>query len=158
MTEQALRPQRRGKRVAMSQDEIDAFLGEEITCRIGTVNDRGPHVTALWYLWHGGALWLYSITGSQRWRDIERDPRVAVLVDAGIEYLQLRGVEITGTAQPVGEQPRVGERYPELAEVERLFAEKYMGGGDMVYDERHAWLRVDPGKITSWDFRKLPTT
>jgi hypothetical protein len=25
----------------------------------------------------------------------------------------------------------------------------------MVHDGRHAWLRVVPEKITSWDFRKL---
>ena len=26
----------------------------------------------------------------------------------------------------------------------------------MLHDGRHGWLRVTPGKITSWDFRKLP--
>lgn len=155
MAEQALRPQRRGKRVAMTSEEIEEFLSGEHTCRVGTVGERGPHVTPLWYLYHDGAVWLYSITGSQRWKDLEADPRIAVLVDAGTEYLQLRGVEITGTVERVGEIPRVGEPDERLAEPERLFARKYMGGEEMVYDERHAWLRVQPEKITSWDFRKL---
>ena len=155
MTEQPLRQQRRGKRVAMTSDEVDQFLTAEHTCRVGTMNARGPHVTPLWYLWHGGAVWLYSITGSQRWKDLEADPRIAVLVDAGIDYFELRGVEITGTVTQVGETPRVGEPNAELADVEHSFARKYMGGDDMVYDERHAWLRVDPEKLTSWDFRKI---
>jgi hypothetical protein len=25
----------------------------------------------------------------------------------------------------------------------------------MIYDGKHAWLRVRPAKIASWDFRKL---
>jgi hypothetical protein len=27
----------------------------------------------------------------------------------------------------------------------------------MTHDGRHAWLRIAPSKITSWDFRKLAT-
>jgi hypothetical protein len=27
----------------------------------------------------------------------------------------------------------------------------------MIHDGRHAWLRITPAKITSWDFRKLAT-
>jgi hypothetical protein len=30
-----------------------------------------------------------------------------------------------------------------------------MGGDAMYHDGRHAWLRVTPTKIASWDFRKL---
>jgi hypothetical protein len=36
-------------------------------------------------------------------------------------------------------------------------AVKYHDGADFPHDGRHAWLRVTPRKITSWDFRKLAT-
>jgi hypothetical protein len=42
-----------------------------------------------------------------------------------------------------------------LAEPERLFARKYSGTDAMHHDGRHAWLRLVPDKITSWDFRKI---
>jgi hypothetical protein len=29
-----------------------------------------------------------------------------------------------------------------------------MGGDQMYNDGRHAWLKIVPDKITSWDFRK----
>src|SRR6476659_137081 len=29
------------------------------------------------------------------------------------------------------------------------------GPGAMIHDGRHAWLRITPAKVTSWDFRKL---
>ena len=147
--------QRRGRRLAMSKEELDAFLSEERTCRVATSGAAGPHLTALWFVWDGRAVWLTSITRSQRWADLARDPRVAVLVDAGREYGELRGAELRGKAETVGEVPRTGAWNQELIEPERLFARKYLGANQMGHDARHAWLRLRPGKIISWDFRKI---
>lgn len=138
----------------MTSDELDAFLAEQRTCRVATVGPHGPHATPLWYVWSGGALWLTSLSRSQRWADLARDPRVAVVVDAGEEYDELRGVELRGTVEVVGEVPRTGEPVAELVVPEQAFADRY-SGGTMTYDGRHAWLRLIPDKITSWDFRKL---
>jgi len=155
MTQTAAEKQRRGKVIAMDQAERDAFLDAERTCRVATVGPDGtPHVSPLWFGWSDGALWLFSITRSRRWKDLERDPRVSVVVDAGVEYSELRGVEITGRAEQVGEVPRGSDPAPELAAVEEIFARKYMGG-TFYPDGKHAWLRIVPEKIVSWDFRKL---
>jgi hypothetical protein len=146
--------QRRGRRIAMTPREVDAFLAEQRTCRVATVGRNGPHATPLWYAWHGGALWLTSVVRSQRWTDLQHDPRMAVVVDAGTSYDELRGVELRGRVEVVGEVPRTGEPMPELDGPEQLMADRYMGG-TFVHDGRHAWLRLAPDKITSWDFRKL---
>jgi hypothetical protein len=146
--------QRRGRRIAMTPQEVDAFLTEQRTCRVATVGRNGPHATPLWYAWHGGALWLTSVVRSQRWTDLRHDPRMAVVVDAGTSYDELRGVELRGRVEVVGEVPRTGEPVPELDGPEQLMADRYMGG-TFVHDGRHAWLRLVPDKITSWDFRKL---
>jgi hypothetical protein len=152
-----MQQQRRGRKIAMTPDELDEYLTRERTCTVATVSHDGPHVTALWFVWDGECVWLYSITRSQRWTDLERDPRVAILVEAGEEYDELRGVEVHGRVEPIGEVPRTGEPNDALAEPERLFHQKYQGGaGDgMFHDGRHAWLKVTPTKIASWDFRKL---
>ena len=84
-----------------------------------------------------------------------RDPRVAVIVDAGVEYNELRGVELSGAVVPVGDVPRTATPDPSLAEPERLFADKYARGVMAEPDGRHAWLRLTPEKLVSWDFRKL---
>ena len=155
MTTESLRPQKRGRKIAMTAEERDAFLAAERVCRVATVGADGPHATALWFGWDGTFLWLYSITRAQRWADLMRDPRISIVVDSGIEYTDLQGVEITGTVEVVGEVPRTGQPNPELVDVERLFAQRYMGGEQMFHDGGHAWLRVTPSKIASWDFRKL---
>jgi hypothetical protein len=139
----------------MSEAELDAFLAEERTCRVATSSSWGPHVTPLWFVWGGSTLWLTSLVRSQRWADLERDPRVAVLVDAGEEYSELRGAELRGVVEVIGEVPRVGVPDPRLEEPERLFARKYRAADTMRHDGRHAWLRLVPDKITSWDFRKI---
>ena len=149
-----MREQRRSRRIAMTPDERDAFLLRQRTCRVATAATEGPHLTALWFVWDGTSLWLTSIVASQRWTDLERDPRVSVLVDAGEEYTELRGVEIRGRAEVVGEVPRTGRPQDELIVPERLFGDKYVGG-PFAHDGRHAWLRVVPEKIVSWDFTKL---
>ena len=150
-----LQPQKRGRKIAMTDAERDEFLAAERTCRVATIGPDGPHATPLWYGWDGTHFWLYSIVKSQRWSDLMRDPRIGITVDSGVDYVELRGVEITGTVEVVGEVPRTGEPSDELAAIEQQFAGKYMGGEAMFHDGRHGWLRVVPTKIVSWDFRKL---
>ncbi|MFF3486701.1 pyridoxamine 5'-phosphate oxidase family protein [Streptomyces sp. NPDC002701] len=148
--------QRRGRKIMMTPEELDEFLTTQRTCRVATVSaDGAPHVSTLWFAWDGKSLWLYSITRSKRWADLRRDPRVAVVVDTGEEYGELRGVELSGSVEVVGEVPRTGEPCPELDAVERLFARKNFGIEELPHDGRHAWLRLTPEATASWDFRKL---
>jgi len=152
---EALKPQRRGNKVAMTPEERDGFLKSARTCRLATIGRDGPHNTALWFLWDGSYLWMQSIVRAQRWADLQRDQRVAIVVDDGHDYGELRGVEILGTVEFVGEQPRTGEPHQELAELEPQFFSKYFNTTAVFHDGKHAWMRVRPTKISSWDFRKL---
>jgi hypothetical protein len=79
---------------------------------------------------------------------------VAILVDACDGCGELRGTELRGAVEIVGEVPRTGTPDARLAEPERLYARKYDGNDMMHRTGRHAWLRLVPDKITSWDFRK----
>ena len=140
----------------MSPEERAEFLPQARTCRVATISPSGPHVSPLWFLWHEDSLWLYSITSSRRFKDLQRDPRISIVVDDGHDYEELRGVEITGRARVVGEVPRTGSLVvTELDPVEAAYAAKYQGRETLAYDGRHAWLTVDVEKIVSWDFRKL---
>jgi len=140
----------------MSPEERDAFLAEERTCRIATVAADGtPHVTPLWFVWHGRRFWIYSLLRSKRWTNLTANPLVSVVVDTGADYLELRGVELVGRARPAGEQPRRGEPSPELEPVERIFNSKYGASEGMAYDGRHAWACITPEREYTWDFRKI---
>ncbi len=150
-----MKEQKRSRKIAMSRAELDEFLHSERTCRLATIGPNGPHVAPLWYVWHESCLWFTSLVRSQRWTDIERDSRVSVVIDAGADYLELRGAELSGRVIVVGEVPRTGEPCAQLEEPERLMALKYSGTPEMSHDKRHAWLCLEPEKVISWDFRKI---
>lgn len=155
MPQAELKEQRRSRSIAMSPQERDEFLQSERVCRVASVGgDGAPHVTPLWFIWDGTHLWLNSIVRSQRWVDLQNQPRTAVVIDGGVEFIDLHGVEIEGSVEPVGDIPRTAEPNEELAPIELAFARKYANSDVFFPDGRHAWLRVVPSKISSWDFRK----
>jgi hypothetical protein len=93
--------QRKGIPIAMTDGERDAFLRTQPVCRVATVGPADRHVSALWFVWDGTELWLNSLTRSQRWADVSRDPRLSVIVDeGGADFLRLRGVELRNGSSP----------------------------------------------------------
>lgn len=150
-----LKPQKRGQRVAMTTEEVDALLSTARTLRLASVGaDGAPHNSPLWFAWDGANIWLNSVVKSQRWTNLMRDPRVSAVVDGGEGYMELHGVEIIGKVEPVGDVPRLNDPDERVAEAERIYGDKY-SNGKYVPDERHAWLKLTPEKLVSWDFRKL---
>lgn len=140
----------------MTPDERDAFLAESPVARVATLRaDGSPDVTPLWFAWVDEAMWLSSLVRSQRWANVLRDPRVSAVVDDGESYAELRGVELIGHAEPVGEQPRAGEQHKVLTRVEAAYAAKYGVPDGGLWDGRHAWLRLTPTSELSWDHRKI---
>lgn len=82
----------------MSAAEVAAFLHEQRTITCGTIGPRGwPHLMPLWYVLRqapDGApqVWAWTYGRSQKVRNLERDPRATLQVEAGVAYHELRGV------------------------------------------------------------------
>ncbi|MGA8363473.1 MAG: pyridoxamine 5'-phosphate oxidase family protein [Solirubrobacteraceae bacterium] len=92
----------RRKQIEMSAEEVAAFLAQERTITCATAGPRGwPHLMPLWYVLRdaptgepGPRVWAWTYGRSQKVRNLERDPRATLQVEAGEEYAQLRGVMI----------------------------------------------------------------
>src|SRR3954465_2374264 len=89
----------RRDQIRMSDEEGRAFLEEERIVVCATNGPRGwPHLMPLWYVVRetgpDGApeLWAWTFAKSQKMRNIERDARAPLQVEAGAAYAQLRGV------------------------------------------------------------------
>src|ERR1700742_652828 len=96
--------------VRMSDDEVAAFMGEVKSLNVATLDKEGaPHLTTLWYLFHEGKVLFETYGTSQKVVNLRRDPRIAVLCEAGLEYRELRGVSIKGRAEIVGEEPQLSQ-------------------------------------------------
>jgi Pyridoxamine 5'-phosphate oxidase len=93
-------PVSRRELIKMSEAEVVAFLAEERIATCATTGPRGwPHLMPLWYVLRpaapgepGPRLWSWTYAASQKVRNLERDPRATLQVEAGEEYQQLRGV------------------------------------------------------------------
>ena len=161
---------RRGQ-IVMSAEEAAAFLAEERTVTCATHGPRGwPHLMPLWYVLRdpaseqpGPRLWAWTYAASQKVRNLERDPRATLQVEAGEQYQELRGVMIecevaihreldvvsalgreifARYAAPRGAPP-VAEPAPEVAEMVDRQAGKRVA------------LEFRELRRASWDHRKL---
>jgi nitroimidazol reductase NimA-like FMN-containing flavoprotein (pyridoxamine 5'-phosphate oxidase superfamily) len=90
----------RREQIKMSAAEVAAFLAEERTVTCATIGPNGwPHLMPLWYVLRGHSagepgprIWSWTYAKSQKVRNLEREPRATLQVEAGEEYGELRGV------------------------------------------------------------------
>jgi general stress protein 26 len=77
----------------MSDAEVAAFLDEARTLTCATVGRDGwPHMMPLWYVVRDGECWAWTYAKSQKVRNLEREARCTLQVEAGASYGELRGV------------------------------------------------------------------
>lgn len=93
---------------------------------IATLGPEGePQVTPVWFGWDGEVIKFSTLRGRQKERNIERDPRIAVLiVDPSNPY---RYIEIRGTVARIEDDP-TGAYIDEMAR-------KYMGVDEYPYKQ-----------------------
>jgi PPOX class probable F420-dependent enzyme len=148
-------PSRRGQ-IEMTDEEVLAFLREQMVMQCATVGPRGlPHLVPLWYVLEGAELVGWTYAKSQKARNLERDARATIGVEDGVQYHELRGVMLECDVRlerdpTVVEQHGLGlfARYageitPEIREMVAKQAPKRVG------------LRFVPSRTVSWDHRKL---
>jgi PPOX class probable F420-dependent enzyme len=79
--------------IKMTDDEAQGFLEEQRTVICATNGRDGwPHLMPLWYVVRDGTLWSWTYAKAQKTRNLERDPRASLQVEAGEQYDQLRGI------------------------------------------------------------------
>jgi PPOX class probable F420-dependent enzyme len=149
-------PSRRND-IRMSEDEIWKFIDSRKSLQVATLNrDGSPHLTTLWFGILDGDIVFETFTKSQKIVNLRRDPRIAVLVEDGLEYNELRGVAINGRAE-LYDEPAEVFRYA-LAVTRRnnpgLSEEQHAAAAKMMSLKRTAVV-VKPERIVSWDHRRL---
>lgn len=145
--------------IALSDAEVAELLDRERVAVVSSLGPRGwPHSMPLWFVVRQGEIWIWTYAKSQKVRNLERDPRATVLVEAGHEYSELRGVMVEARAHL--------HRDPEtvLGFAEELTL-RYAEGLDAVAGEARAMLaaqapkrvaiQFEPVRTASWDHRKL---
>jgi PPOX class probable F420-dependent enzyme len=143
--------------VAMSPEEIDAFIAEKHTLSIATVNRDGSiHMVAMWYGFLEGCVAIESKAKAQKVLNLRRNPHCTVMVEDGQKYEELRGVTFVGKGEIVDDPDRmftlgisVFERYMGASYTEAMKPAVEA----MLHKRVVVKLNVD--KVVSWDHRKL---
>ncbi|MHB1469053.1 MAG: pyridoxamine 5'-phosphate oxidase family protein [Solirubrobacteraceae bacterium] len=158
----------RRAQITMDAAEAAAFLRRERTVACASNGPHGwPHVMPLWYVVRDNdagepEVWAWTYAASQKTRNLERDPRATLQIEAGDRYELLRGVMIEcetaihrerEVVEPLGLEvltrysgPEVGaasEPSPETRAVVAAQARKRVA------------LQFVQRRIASWDHRKL---
>ena len=111
----------------------------------------------LWYVVREGELWVWTYAASQKVRNLERDRRATLLIEAGEDYAELRGVMLRTDA--------VIERAPDFVSALGLaLYERYLDTDCLDEDLRASIAKQAPKRVAirfversrvSWDHRKL---
>lgn len=122
------------------------------TVHVATLMPDGtPHVVPLWFVWLPEGLVVTCRVGSRVWRNLRRDPRVAIQVDRGRAWTEQAGVMVRGPARFLSPTEELGKRA--LSAWFAKYRDELAGSGFAAYTERvrePALFAVDPAEVARW--------
>ena len=151
-----------GKRdaIKLNREEQLELLDEERVVIATTIGPRGwPHSMPLWFVVRDdGDIWAWTFAKSQKVKNLERDARCTLLVEAGHEYQELRGIQIEAETEIVRDVDEVFEFAKELTV-------RYADGIESIEGDaaealkaqapKRVALHFKPVRTATWDHRKL---
>ncbi|HEX2277825.1 MAG TPA: pyridoxamine 5'-phosphate oxidase family protein [Candidatus Tectomicrobia bacterium] len=133
----------------LADARIQQFLsGKEVVVLCTVQRDGAPLAMPMWFLHTPEALYMVSVDGLQKVRNLRRDPRLCVVAEAGNRGAAIKGVVIQGRAEfivdPAQRRPIVGQlldKYdPDLV---RLWGGRTMPPNRVLF-------RIAAEKVRSW--------
>jgi PPOX class probable F420-dependent enzyme len=148
--------------IKLTEDEQAELIDSERIVVVSSHGRRGwPHLMPLWYVPRDGEIWIWTYAKSQKVKNLERDPRATLLIETGVEYGELRGVQIEAEAELIRDTERIVEFAKELTI-------RYSEGIESVEGDAAAELQAQapkrvaihfhPKRVASWDHSKLGGT
>jgi PPOX class probable F420-dependent enzyme len=132
----------------VSEAEREEFLKEANVAILATVGPAGAHAVPIWYIYEDGAFLMSTGRGSQKHRDLERNPNVTLVVDRRtLPYyaVMVRGRVEIGPALDVASRRRIAGRYLNDEQLEAYMAR--------APDGESVSLRLKPRKLIEYHGR-----
>ena len=144
----------------MSETEVRDFLEGGRTAVLVTLSaDGAPEPVGMWFLVEpDGAIVMRTYAASQKAVNLRRDPRVALLVETGDRYLELRGVRLSGQAELFDDGDAIADVWTGLAVKYEGLTPEHVGSfraAALARAGKQVGLRLRPAEVVSWDHRKL---
>jgi PPOX class probable F420-dependent enzyme len=151
------------KDITMTPEEAEQFLGSNTVLEVATIGGDGwPHLAPMWYVMDEGRVVFRSFTKSQKIVNLQRNPKLSVLVEAGDDYSQLQGVMIKGTARLVTDPDYVltiygglAAKYPMINDIPVELDAAALDAAFGRFASKNTAVVVEPVKTITWDHTKL---
>ena len=124
-------------------EEEERFLTDNEVGRLATIGKEGfPHAVPVCYIYHAGSLWVAIDYETAKYRNLQSNNKVALVVDTG--YDANRGMVIQGLAT-------VYERGQKFRDIYAIFHEKFNWVRANPWGEGEAPLiRIEPVRKACW--------
>jgi PPOX class probable F420-dependent enzyme len=144
----------RRRQIRLTDEEQAQLFREQRKAALATLDERGfPHVVAMNYFVKDGAFWMTSYGKAQKVLNIRRNPKIAVMVEAGRSYAELRGVMARGHCEIIEGEDAVRAAFAAMAEARGAIPERPQAASDSA--AKRVVLKLVPERVVSWDHRKL---
>jgi nitroimidazol reductase NimA-like FMN-containing flavoprotein (pyridoxamine 5'-phosphate oxidase superfamily) len=140
--------------IRLTADEQAAFLREHRKAALATIDRDGfPHVTAMNFILREGAFYMTSYGKAQKVVNIRRNPKIAIMAEAGTAYAELKGVMARGLCEIVEGAEAVHQVFGWSAEARGESYSRPAGASSSA--PKRVVLKLVPQNIVSWDHSKL---
>ena len=144
----------RRRQIQLSPEEQTAFFRKHRKAALATIDKKGfPHLVAMNFFAKDGAFYMTSYGKAQKVVNIRRNPRVALMIEEGNGYSELRGVMVRGHCEIVEGADAVRAAFAEMAQARGTTPSRPQAAGDSA--PKRVVLKIIAEKITSWDHSKL---
>jgi len=142
--------------IAMTADEVDAFLRGRHSMTMCTLNPDGNiHAVGMWYGFLEGVMAVESKAKAQKVRNVRRDPKITCMIETGEYYEELQGVSVIGTAEVVEDPDRMFALGVSVLERYYMPYTEAMRPAVEAMLNKRVVIKVNPTRVISWDHRKL---
>jgi PPOX class probable F420-dependent enzyme len=144
----------RRRQIRFTPEEQAAFLHQHRKAALATIGKDGfPHLVAMNFFAQDGAFYMTSYAKAQKVLNIRRNPKVALMVEAGNRYSELRGVMVRGQCEIIEGAEAVRAAFAAMAAARPGAEPRPQQALDSAV--KRVVLKIVPEKITSWDHSKL---
>ena len=138
--------------IRLTAEEQAAFLRKNRKCALATLDQDGfPHLVAMNFAVRDRAYYMTSYGKAQKVVNIRRNPNVALMVEAGSAYAELKGVMVRGHCELLEGPEAVAEVFAWMAEDRQ----QPRPAGASRSAPKRVVLKIVPTKTVTWDHSKL---
>ena len=144
--------QPRRRQIHLSEAEQAEFLAANRKAALATVDKDGfPHLVAMTYGIKNGVYYMTSYAKAQKVLNIQRNPKVGLMIEAGGSYAELQGVMVRGHCELIEGEDAVREAWAVISGEGGRQRRKETNDSAA----KRVVLKVTPHKTVTWDHTKL---